>query len=214
MKIDINVPDGESGEWKVKTIVVPEPDALQKARAALRDHGRIVPAGTYKILYRNREVIMSNTPDEIRDFMGFVNVAKGRVLVNGLGLGVLLQALIDKPEVEQILVVEISEDVIKLVAPTYNTNPKVTIIQADAFGYIPPKGLIFDYVWHDIWDTLDSENLVEMSKLHRKYAKKTKHQDSWDKSICLQMRRESQAEEKYYQLISSLHNPINVFDNL
>ena len=52
MKIEVNIPDGKSGEWEIKTRIVEEPDPLTKARAALREYGRIVPAGTYKILYR------------------------------------------------------------------------------------------------------------------------------------------------------------------
>lgn len=82
---------------------------------------------------------MSNTPDEIRDFQSFVRKAKGKILINGLGLGVLLKALLEKEDVTQITVIEKSEDVIKLVSGSI-TDKRVSIINADAFEYKPPKG--------------------------------------------------------------------------
>lgn len=97
MQIDIEVPDGVSGEWSVESFVVPE-KSLSEALSMLK-YGRGVPAGKYKRLMRNGILVMSNTPDEILDFRRFVCRAKGSVLVNGLGLGVLLKALLNKPEI-------------------------------------------------------------------------------------------------------------------
>lgn len=90
MRIDIDVPDGISGDWKVETFQVQEKDISQMI--SMMKYGRGVPAGTYKALKRGGTIVMSNTPDEIRDFSRFVRYAKGSVLVNGLGLGVLLKA--------------------------------------------------------------------------------------------------------------------------
>jgi hypothetical protein len=188
MNIEINVPDGISGGWAVETFTVSEDDAQFARMRAMFHGGRgYVPAGTYKRLIRThgfKDVIMSNTPDEIRDFMGFVWKAKGSVLVNGLGLGVLLKALIDKPDITDITVIEKSEDVIKLVAPTYLTDKRVTIINADAFEYEPPQGKRYNAVWHDIWDGICSDNLKEMEILHRKYGRKTDYQESWCREQC------------------------------
>ena len=139
---------------------------------------------------RNGTCVMSNTPDEIRDFYGFVRMAKGKILVNGLGLGVLLKALLDKEEATKITVIEKSEDVIKLVGNSI-TDKRVTIINADAFEYKPQKGETFDCVWHDIWDYITEENLPEMAKLHRKYGRKTNYQESWCKSDCQRQKREN-----------------------
>lgn len=180
--MDINVPDGISGYWKVETFEVKENDLSQ--RISMLKSGRGVPAGIYKQLVRNGVCIMSNTPDEIRDFIYFVNIAKGSILVNGLGLGVLLKALLNKPEVTEITVIEKSEDVIKLVAPTYLTDSRVTIINADAFEYKPPKNKRYNFVWHDIWDYITADNLPEMKTLHRKYGRKSDYQESWCRWRC------------------------------
>jgi len=182
MKIEIDVPDGQSGIWKVETFVVKEKELSQQL--SIIKYGRGVPGGIYKKLMRNGTVVMSNTPDEIRDFRQFVVNAEGSVLVNGLGLGVLLQALLNKDNITDVTVIENSKDVINLVAPTYIKDKRVKIINADAFEYEPPKGKKYDAVWHDIWDNICSDNLPEMKKLHRKYGRKTKFQMSWCRYEC------------------------------
>lgn len=187
MKIEINVPDGVSGDWSVETFEVKENEFSQ--RISLLKTGRGVPEGKYKRLMRNGTCVMSNTPDEIRDFIGFVWKASGSILVNGLGIGVLLKALLNKTDVTDITVIEKSEDVIKLVAETYLSDKRVTIINADAFDYVPPKGKVYNAVWHDIWDYICSDNLEEMKQLHRKYGKKAEYQESWCRVRCEQQRK-------------------------
>lgn len=151
--------------------------------------GRGVPGGTYKRLMRGGTCVMSNTPDEIRDFMHFVHKAHGSVLINGLGLGVLVKALLQKEDILKIRVIEQSEDVINLVANHINDS-RVEIVHADAFEYKPLKGETFDFVWHDIWDYICGDNTTEMATLHRKYARKCTYQDSWAKAACQRQNRE------------------------
>jgi hypothetical protein len=189
MKIDVNVPDGISGDWKVETFEVPKNDFSQMI--SLFKTGRSVPAGTYKRLMRNGHCVMSNTPDEIDDLKRFIWKAKGSVLVNGLGIGVLLKALLNNPEITDVTVIEKSEDVIKLVAPVYLADSRVNIINDDAFEYKPPKDKKYDAVWHDIWDDICADNLDEMKRLHRKYGKKTKYQESWCRWNCEQANKKS-----------------------
>lgn len=182
--IEINVPDGISGNVKVETFEVPKNDFSQMM--SMLKYGRGVPEGIYKRLLINGTCVMSNTPDEIKDFEHFVRLAKGSILINGLGIGVLLKALLNKPEITEITVIEKSEDVIKLVAPTYLTDSRVTIINADAFEYKPPKDKYYDAVWHDIWDYICGDNLNEMKTLHRKYGRKANYQESWCRWECEQ----------------------------
>lgn len=184
MKIKINVPDGISGKYKVETFKVSKKDERFQKMRIFSNRGRYVPVGSYKRLIRDETIIMSNTPDEIKDFMRFVHEAKGLILINGLGLGVLLKAILLKKEVKEITVIEKSKDVIKLIAPTYLKDKRVNIINADCFEWIPPKGKKYDCVWHDIWDNICEDNLIEMSKLHRKFGRKTFYQDSWCKYEC------------------------------
>lgn len=181
MKIDIDVPNGESGKWSVNEITVNENDSMM---SSLRCNSRYIPVGIYKTLNNKYGVMMSNTPAEISDHLPFIRNATGHVLINGLGLGMCIKAIVDRPEVTKITVIEKSEDVIKLVAPTYEKYDKVEIICADAFTYEPPKGVRYGAVWHDIWQDICTDNLKQMKKLHRKYGRKTDWQGSWSRSLC------------------------------
>lgn len=189
-KIEINVPDGVSGDWKVETFTVSESESATTKIYAVFNRDSYVPAGVYKRLKYQNDVVMSNTPMEIKTNARFISQAKGSVLINGLGLGMVLSEILKKEEVTSVTVIENSKDVINLVAPTYEKDPRVTIIHADAFEYKPPKGVVYDVVWHDIWTFICSDNLPEMSKLHRKYAKRTKlWQGSWAKTECIRSSR-------------------------
>ena len=185
-KYKVQVPEGVSGAWRVERFTVSESDEKMERLYSMFNGGRYVPAGTYTWLKRSNYTIMSDTPDEIRDHLSAISKACGNVLINGLGLGVVLQAMARKPEVITITVIEQSSDVIALVAPHYQAmfGDKINIIQADAYEYKPPKGSRFDVAWHDIWDDLCADNLPKMAKLHQKYGRLTDWQGSWGKEIC------------------------------
>ena len=189
MRIDVAVPDGKQGAWSVETFTVSESEAkLERARAmfSFSSRGRGVPEGNYKALKRNGSTIMSNTPDEISDQLEFIRKAKtgGHILINGLGLGVTLTAILKSDTIESVTVIEKSQDVISLVAPSFFNDTRVKIICADALEYKPPRGVHYSAVWHDIWDNICSDNIPEMTKLHKKYRRKTAWQGSWCKHEC------------------------------
>ena len=177
---DVIVPNGQSGRWKVDEVEVDELQSMMSAR-----HGRVYfcPVGTYKRLTDGWNCVMSNTPMELRTNAEFVRRAKGHVHINGLGLGVVLLAVLMKPEVESVTVVEKSEDVIKLIAPSFAHFDKLTIIQGDALAYKPPTKKTFGAVWHDIWNDVCADNRKDMALLHRRWGRKTEWQGSWSRDL-------------------------------
>jgi len=178
----VAVPEGKSGIWEIAKFDVGGGPDFEALRLAL--HGRPITPGTYTRLMRGRTLVMSDTPAEMRDHHGFVLAAKGHCLINGLGLGMCLAAALKKEEVTKVTVIEISEDVISLVAPTYTNDHRVEIVHASAFDYQPPKGVRYGAVWHDIWDNICADNLPEMHKLHRKYGRRADWQGSWCRDQC------------------------------
>lgn len=193
-KYKVDVPVGENGEWKIEKFSVEEKDMeFQRIRAAVnpREASRMVPVGEYTRLMYRGDVVMSDTPAEILDHLDFIREAKGKVLINGLGLGVSLNAILQKPEVKQITVIEISEDVVKLVGQHYldKANGRLKIIVADALTWRPEKGERFNVVWHDIWDNICTDNLQQISKLHRSYGRRCDWQGSWGKELCEDLKR-------------------------
>jgi hypothetical protein len=114
----------------------------------------------------------------MRDHHEVVARARGRVLVCGLGLGMVLGAILAKPDAERVTVVEVERDVIELVGPHYACD-RVGIVCASAFDYEPPAGIRFNAVWHDIWPAVDVHKLPEMLQLRRKYAPISDWQGCW-----------------------------------
>lgn len=148
----------------------------------------LVP-GTYAVLERENEkgdceVFMSNTPMEARTNRKFINAAKGNVLVTGLGIGMVIDALLSKPEVGHIDIVEKFQEVIDLVAPVYANEPRVNIIHADAMTWRPAKGVVYDYVWHDIWPNIEPGNYPEMVAMRHAYRPHAKWQGCWAEELC------------------------------
>lgn len=183
----VNVPEGRRGPWEISRFTIGENEAAWERIQAIKS-GRYVPMGTYtRLLHDRRGVVMSDTPDEIRDHLTAVIKARGHVLLNGLGLGMVLGAVLRRPEVERVTAIEIDPDVIALVGPTY-ANGRVEIIQADAYAYQPPRGVRYGMVWHDIWDSICADNLIGMSKLKRKYGHRADWQGCWAEYQCRRRR--------------------------
>ena len=179
--IPVAVPDGIAGAWRVESFEVSASESrFTQLREALGHPDAYVPAGSYKRLTHCGQVVMSNPPFEARAHWEFFQNAKGRVLINGLGLGMALGAILaNDSQVSDVTVVEKSIDVIDLVGPTFASDGRVKIVYADAFNFQPPVTARYDAVWHDIWNTICPDNLAEMRTLRRKYARRAAWQGCW-----------------------------------
>lgn len=203
-----DVPEGEVGKWKIKKFEVKKTD-MWKQMTSMMDSGRYVPEGWYTGLFRKSsnfndtwEVIMSDTPDELWDMVDPIREATGRVLIAGLGLGVVLNGVLMNPAVTHVDVIELSEDVLALVKTHYEQKypGKITFIQANILEWIPPKDAHWNYAWFDIWDGLCTDNLPEMGMLHRRYCKKADVRGSWGRELLQSRRRQERAQEKMYEM--------------
>lgn len=177
----VDVPEGISGDWSIQKFKVTEREAGLFNLRLIRDGQchRIVPIGVYtKLLHKGEGVVMSDTPAEAHEHNRLFAMAEGKVLLNGLGLGFALKAILSKPKVEYVTVIEKSPDVIKLVAPTFQEQ-RVEVIEADALTWRPHKGQGFNIAWHDIWTDICEDNKSEMSKLKRAYARRCGWQACW-----------------------------------
>lgn len=189
MEWNVSVPDGVSpcGRVKIETFTISQEEA-SFANIRSRSRADRVYAGTFKRLIIDNEVVMSNTHMEIITNRIFILRAEGKILINGLGLGMVIDQLLEKHKQEQciehITVIERDPRVIALVGPHYASNPLITIIEADALEYKPPKGLRYNAVWHDIWTFITPDNIEDMKILHRRYGKRTDWQGSWARDMC------------------------------
>lgn len=138
--------------------------------------------GHYTGIEINRFMYASDEAKEIVDYLPFLRRAHGRVLLTGLGLGLCLQALLRKPEVEHVTVIENNADVLAIVAPYYLAklgDERMSLIHADAFGWQPPTGEHFDIAYHDIWPLAAHFYWPQHERLFACYERFCSEQDSW-----------------------------------
>ena len=204
-----------SGDWELRRFTVSEEDSkMDRIKSLFGGSGRYCRPGTYTGLYRHgpngAKVIMSDTADEIYDHIQVIVDAAGKVLIAGLGIGMVLNAIAMKPEVEHITVVELSKDVLSLLQLHYDRKypGKITFVNADIFAWVPPKDERWDFAWFDIWDDLNTDNLVQMATLHRKFARKAVTKDSWGRKLLLSQRRREREQEKVYSFIRDRHQGV------
>lgn len=167
----LSIPAGTRGEWAVEHIEHPTGHVfnLSNARTAIMgghtagsvayDHPT-----TWHRLTQGGGVWMSDYPIEQaqhdRELAGF---NRGCVLVGGLGLGYAATALAKRPGITEVVVVEIAQEVIDLVAPHLlrddaGARRKLRVERADLFNWL--RGCSaqrhFDHAFYDIW-TSDGE---------------------------------------------------------
>jgi hypothetical protein len=136
----------------------------------------------YKVDHDGWAIMMSDTLAERIETRRLLDVAKGRVLVAGLGLGMLVHGLIRKEGVASVTVLEHNPLVIEAVGPTLAQYPNVRIVETDARewgGDNPDED--FDTVLLDIWPYINEtmhEELAEM-RFHYEQVFPNAHIEGW-----------------------------------
>jgi 16S rRNA G966 N2-methylase RsmD len=191
------IPEARIGDWEIIHQHVTEEVAEAQAWDAYMKHGdvglkRRPRHGDYVALRRISDgtCFMSSQPFELEDNQSFVDVASGRVLVSGLGLGLILESLSRK--VDHIVVLEKEEEVIQLVAPHVNLT-NVEIIHADAFKWTPTEQ--FDWAWHDIWPAIAIRNVEEMIQICSHHKQWVDRQVCWSWNLINEQLKEKDSKE-------------------
>jgi hypothetical protein len=96
---------------------------------------------------------MTDDPQYVWSLQHFAAQSKGRVLVAGLGLGIVVHMLTKNPNVTQIDVVDRELDVIQLVQPLLPEDPRIHIHHDDFYDWCDRASANTDYVPDTvIWD--------------------------------------------------------------
>jgi len=106
--------------------------------------------------YSQEGVIMSDSPNEYYWMWALSSRANGgKVLVGGLGLGILTNILALRRDVEAITVVEIVPEIIKMVKPYLSSYVPIEVVEGDFFKEVPKlseESRQFDVVIVDLWN--------------------------------------------------------------
>jgi hypothetical protein len=190
----VTVPEGGLEGIVVERFVVPE-RSLENLRLRLQG-GRDTRPGTYTRLLDGRRIWMSDTDAERRDhiepYLKIREPSTRRVLINGLGLGMIVRAALRFDHVEHVDVVERDPRIVKLIGRHYTQDPRVTIHEADAYEQAKrwPAGTHWDVGWSDIWPDLCTDNLEDMARLRRSYARRCGWHDCWGRELLRHRRRQ------------------------
>lgn len=90
---------------------------------------------------------MSITPNEVLSCRPGVRAARGRVLVGGLGLGMMARMIREKKTVNSVTVVDNNEDVLRV----FGAIPGVELVHGDLFGHARAHLGDYDSIVADIW---------------------------------------------------------------
>lgn len=174
-----------SGAWVMYP--TPAPTDAERARWSSRNRGRQITPGEHMVLARldadgEPEVFMSDA--EWHDHRRVLELARGRVVVTGLGLGCIVRAMFARGLVERVTVVEREPDVIAMVWPELAAayGDRLELHQADALTGPLPRGR-WDLAWHDIWPTISALHLPEMFTLRRRYRHLARRQLCWGEEL-------------------------------
>ena len=122
-------------------------------------------------------IVMEDSRVELARHFPFWKAARGRVLVCGLGLGCIARALLAKPEVTHVDVIEIDSWIVQVIGAEFTGNPRIRVILGDALTFEPDQR--YDYAWHDIC-TDDDVGLQGLhAQLLRRFHDWADHQGAW-----------------------------------
>ena len=151
---------------------------------------------SFPTVFENGVEWMAIKPNEIETMKRPIEMASGRVVTFGLGLGYFAYMASIKDSVSSVTVIERSEDVISLfkseILPHFSHPEKIKIIQSDAFEYAKNQmsSEAYDYAFVDLWrDVSDGVELYSKMKKLEALSKET-HFEYWiEKSILLAVRK-------------------------
>lgn len=201
------IPPGGRGLWAVRRNRMPDVPPWKWESSLGVEGSGLGPGDEYtslhrytdKTIYSGGEVVMEDTPRELRRHLPVLRHAYGRVLVTGLGLGCVVRGLLHRPEVDHVDVVEIDPHVAELVWThlwpvsdlfDLDVSSRVTLHIGDALTYRWPLGARWDFAWHDIWSE-DPHTQRLHGDLLLRYALSADRQGAWmfPRAVRRRMRR-------------------------
>lgn len=105
------------------------------------------------IIEKKGQVWMSLAPNEIYTQREGLDLAHGRVLIAGLGMGWLTMRVCEKPEVTSVVQLEIDPGIANFVGPPLQErfSDKLSIIVDNVYNYLAQTSENFDVILFDIW---------------------------------------------------------------
>lgn len=180
-RVPATLPEGRRGLWTVRRADVgtmPAIDVFFLGLEPYRVHTTLERYTCATAHLDKGEIVMEDSPREIRRHLPILLKARGRVLVSGLGLGCVVRGLLAKPQVAHVDVIESDRHILQLIGPEFAGNPRVRLHHGDALNHWWPANTRWDYAWHDVWSEDEPLHLVH-ARLIKRYAARSSQQGAW-----------------------------------
>jgi predicted methyltransferase len=107
---------------------------------------------------------MVDDPPHWWSMQGYARNSSGKVLVAGLGLGLVIGELLKNVDVSSVTVVEHNKDVIGLISPLLPAaiDVKLDIVNKDFYEFINKTDNKFDRIIIDLWTTSSGEETLRI----------------------------------------------------
>lgn len=151
--------------WKLVKKTIPKGTFLDDFSMGFRTKYLYKEDTEVEVLMKGKEIWMSNADMEKKTNKVFIEKAHGDVLIAGLGMGWVVQEIMDNPEVKTITIIEIDQGLIDFITYKKEFNDKVGIVNMDIWTFLDAcrqDKRTFDVIWLDIWKDICPDNLVEM----------------------------------------------------
>lgn len=149
------LPEGQSGDYSIIKSIVPKGTLLRTYTTAgffYFDHlGFDLHA--VSLIKGEDETLMSDTPLEQEGLRISSALARGNVLIIGLGIGLLPTLIRHYRSVKKVLIVEESQDVVKLVY-AYIKDKKTDIRVFEGKKFLMTCTEKFDFIYVDVWPSI------------------------------------------------------------
>jgi hypothetical protein len=140
-----DVAQSPSGRWIYARVTLPAAKELYAYSGSKRGtfcfDGDVVFPVVYEIQSPGRSQIwMSMTPMEFLSQRPGIRMAKGHTIVGGLGLGYMLQAVMEKRSVERVTLVERDEELVDWILPRLRQHlpdKELEVVVGDAYKEVP-----------------------------------------------------------------------------
>lgn len=217
------LPEGSSGNVRIEHYEVTNLGAaVHNIKHVQNDTPQMaIYPGTFVRLIVGKHLMMSDAPYEAQSNRDLIEGARGKVLIAGLGMGMVLVPVLRNPKVTSVTVVEKSKHVIKLVEKpllangpfTENEKMKLVVIQGDINDF-KPRASSYDFIYFDIWPTISSKNLPEIDSLKKRFSKSLREGGEMKVWVEYLIRERKKAEDslsvdlkKWHRYVSEAKTP-------
>lgn len=152
-KYNLKIKEKQIGDYSIKKV----PYFKDKILGYLYEKNETLDIEVLELIKGN-EVLMRIDPKEIQGSFEIIKRAKGKVGIVGLGLGYVAQEMASKEEVTEIIIYEISKEIVSLYKDNFVDNPKIKIVTDDAYN---AEADTFDFFFVDTYGYELSDDVVE-----------------------------------------------------